>query len=149
MSKKKKCKCQCTVKKSNENKPKFNRRVCFLPKPVQYTIALIVGLCIWWLIYHNLPRLSHFITYSLLHIQPRTHLGESLEFFFYDTPKVLMLLSLIVFFVGLLRSFITPEKTRHILAGKNEFIGNILAATLGIATPHFVHARQCHSSLVL
>ncbi|MCK4608739.1 MAG: permease [Gammaproteobacteria bacterium] len=135
MSKEKKCKCQCQVNKSNDNKPECNGGACFLSKPAQYIIALIVGLGVWWLIYHNLPRLSHYITYSLLHVKPLTHLGESLEFFFYDTPKVLMLLSLIVFFVGLLRSFITPEKTRRILAGKNEFIGNILAATLGIVTP--------------
>lgn len=98
-------------------------------------MAVIGGLIAWWLIYHNLRELSHFLTYSLLQVKPQTKLGESLEFFFYDTPKVLMLLTLIVFFVGLLRSFITPEKTRLILAGKNEFIGNILAALLGIITP--------------
>ncbi|MBU0455973.1 MAG: permease [Gammaproteobacteria bacterium] len=136
MPNRKKCTCQC---QNNNNKSpsssEFNGGACFLPKPVQYVIALVIGLVTWWFVYNNLPRLSHYITYSLLHIKPRTHLGESLEFFFYDTPKVLMLLTLIVFFVGLLRSFITPEKTRRILASKSEFLGNVLAALLGIVTP--------------
>ena len=136
MIKRKKCKCTCQEKNNQGvSSPEFNGGACFLPKAVQYAIALIIGLTIWWFIYHNLPRLSHYITYSLLQIKPHSHLGESLEFFFYDTPKVLMLLILIVFFVGLLRSFITPEKTRKLLAGKSEFLGNILAALLGIVTP--------------
>jgi len=53
----------------------------------------------------------------------------------YDTPKVLLLLALVVFGVGILRSFFTPERTRRILAGRNEAVGNVLAALLGIVTP--------------
>ena len=133
MKKNNKCSCQC---QNNNNKKAPNpKKACFLPKLVQHIAVLMIGLVAWWFICHNLSKLSHYITYSLLHIKPQSHLGESVEFFFYDTPKVLMLLSLIVFFVGLLRSFITPEKTRRILAGKNEFLENILAAILGIVTP--------------
>lgn len=133
MSKKKKCKCQCQIDSSN--KTQFDGGACFLPKSVRYIVVLLLGLSAWWFIYHNLSQLSHFITYTLLSIKPKTHLGDSVEFFFYDTPKIFMLLSLVVFFVGLLRSFVTPEKTRRILAGKNEFVGNILAAILGVITP--------------
>jgi uncharacterized membrane protein YraQ (UPF0718 family) len=95
----------------------------------------ILGLVIWWLIYSRLLPFSSFITYSVLNIHKGSHFGASVEFFFYDTPKVLMLLTLVVFGVGIIRSFFTPEKTRLMLAGKNEFVGNILAALLGIVTP--------------
>ncbi len=135
MKKSKQCACQHQVDTNKTPSPGTGGKVPFLPKPIQYLIGLVVGLTAWWFVYHNLPLFSHYLTYSLLQIKPHTHLGDSLEFFFYDTPKVLMLLTLIVFFVGLLRSFITPEKTRRILAGKSEFVGNILAAMLGIVTP--------------
>ncbi|EKD40682.1 MAG: hypothetical protein ACD_74C00251G0001, partial [uncultured bacterium] len=62
-------------------------------------------------------------------------MGKAIQFFLYDTPKVLMLLALVVFAVGILRSFFTPERTRKILAGKRESVGNVLAALLGIVTP--------------
>lgn len=101
----------------------------------RYILIHIIGILIWWLVYSHLQIFSTFITYSLLHIPRVSRLGETFLFFFYDTPKVFMLLGLVVYVVGLLRSFITPEKTRQFLAGKSEFIGNILAALLGIVTP--------------
>jgi hypothetical protein len=101
----------------------------------RYFLFGVFGLILWAALYSYLPELSRFITYSLLRIKEGTHLGASLEFFFLDVPKVLMLLTLVVFFVGIIRSFFTPERTRQILAGKKEFVGNILAALLGIVTP--------------
>jgi uncharacterized membrane protein YraQ (UPF0718 family) len=98
-------------------------------------LAAILALGLWVLVYKGLNPMSRFLVYDLFGISTGSHLGEALEFFFYDTPKVLMLLVLIVFFVGILRSFFTPEKTRKILAGKNEFAGNILGALLCVATP--------------
>lgn len=94
-----------------------------------------LGLLVWFALYKSLAPISAFIVYQLFGIGEGTHLGEALEFFIYDTPKVLMLLTLIVFVVGILRSFFTPEKTRKILAGRNEFAGNVLGALLGVATP--------------
>jgi len=64
-----------------------------------------------------------------------SHLGESVSFFLYDMPKVLLLLTLVVFVIGIVRSFFTPERTRNILTGKRESAGNVLAALLGIVTP--------------
>jgi len=93
------------------------------------------GVYLWWTIYKSLPGLSAWLTYSLLPIKAGSHLGASVEFFLYDTPKVMMLLTLVVFGVGIIRSFFTPEKTRAYLNGKSEFAGNILAALLGIVTP--------------
>lgn len=93
------------------------------------------ALIIWWNLYNMLPGIARFLTQAILGLDLSSHLGASVEFFFYDTPKVLMLLALIVFFVGVLRSFFTPERTRRLLAGKNEALGNVLAALLGIVTP--------------
>jgi hypothetical protein len=64
-----------------------------------------------------------------------THLASAVEFFIYEVPKVLMLLVLVVFGVGIIRSYFTPERTRAILAGKRESVGNVLAALLGVVTP--------------
>ncbi|MBU0971151.1 MAG: permease [Proteobacteria bacterium] len=93
------------------------------------------GVYLWWSVYRMLPDFSSWLTYGLLPIEQGSHLGSSVEFFLYDTPKVLMLLFLVVFGVGIIRSFFTPEKTRAFLSGKSEFAGNILAALLGIVTP--------------
>jgi hypothetical protein len=71
----------------------------------------------------------------MLGLEQGTHLAGAVEFFLFDTPKVLMLLTLIVFWVGVIRSFFTPERTRRILAGKGESVGTILAGLLGIVTP--------------
>lgn len=90
---------------------------------------------VWWVVYRFLPTVSSWATYSLLSIEKGSHLGASVAFFLYDTPKVMMLLLIVVFGVGIIRSFFTPEKTRAFLSGKSEFAGNILAALLGIITP--------------
>lgn len=74
-------------------------------------------------------------TYSLLSLNPGSSLGAAVEFFVYDAPKVILLLILVVFGVGVLRSFFTPERARAILAGNRESAGNVLAALLGIVTP--------------
>jgi uncharacterized membrane protein YraQ (UPF0718 family) len=101
-------------------------------------IYLVIGaalLAIWIALYSQLIPLSKWLTYSVFGIASGTHLGESVEFFLLDTPKVLMLLVLVVFGVGIVRSFFTPERTRKILAGKRETVGNVLAALLGVVTP--------------
>ncbi len=102
---------------------------------VRQAMLAVLLLLAWWLIYRNLSDFSKFVTYSLLDLSASSHLGSAVEFFLYDTPKVLMLLILVVFGVGVVRSFFTPERTRVILAGKRESLGNILAALLGIVTP--------------
>ena len=98
-------------------------------------ILLAAGVGLWFLIYRQLYSFSGFLTYNILSLQQGSHLGEAVHFFLYDTPKVLMLLSLVIFGVGIIRTFFTPEKTRKILAGKRESAGNVLAALLGIVTP--------------
>jgi len=102
---------------------------------IKFIVLGAAGLGLWFIIYEQLLPLAKFLSYSLLKLQHGSHLGSTLEFFLYESPKVLMLLILVVFGVGIIRSFFTPEKTRRILAGRNEAVGNILAAFLGIVTP--------------
>jgi uncharacterized membrane protein YraQ (UPF0718 family) len=101
----------------------------------RYLAALGVALVGWWLIYGELAPMAHWATYRLLGPDQGTHLAGAVEFFLFDTPKVLMLLLLVVFGVGIVRSFFTPERTRRILAGKGESAGTMLAGLLGIVTP--------------
>ena len=96
---------------------------------------MIPLLVLWGFIYQELANFSRLITYTVLRLQEGKHLSSAIEFFIFETPKVLMLLTLVVFGVGIVRSFFTPEKTRKILAGKRESVGNVLAALLGIVTP--------------
>ncbi len=78
---------------------------------------------------------SRFITTRLLGLTPGTHLGAAVQFFVFEVPKVLLLLALVVFVVGIVRSFFTPERTRSLLAGRRETAGNALASLLGVVTP--------------
>jgi uncharacterized membrane protein YraQ (UPF0718 family) len=94
-----------------------------------------LALMAWWPIYRRLVPFSNWVTYDLVHIAQGSHLGEAVSFFFLDIPKVFMLLLLVVFGIGILRSFFTPERTRTILAGKREILGDVLAALLGVVTP--------------
>jgi uncharacterized membrane protein YraQ (UPF0718 family) len=98
-------------------------------------ILLAVCLAVWVLLYCWIEPAASFLTYSLLQLPADSHLGSSVAFFLYEAPKVILLLTVIVFGVGIVRSFFTPERTRRMLAGKREFAGNVLAGGLGIVTP--------------
>jgi uncharacterized membrane protein YraQ (UPF0718 family) len=82
-----------------------------------------------------LKEAAHAIVLSLFGMDPGSRIAGTLEFFIYDTVKIFLLLSVIIFAVSVIRSFFPPEKTKRILSHKREFIGNILAALLGIVTP--------------
>ncbi len=82
-----------------------------------------------------LSDLSRFVVYSLLKLAPDSRLAPALEFFIYDTIKIFLLLVVIIFAVSIVRSYFPPERTKRILSHKREFVGNILAALLGIVTP--------------
>jgi uncharacterized membrane protein YraQ (UPF0718 family) len=105
-------------------------------------VWLGLGLSLWMVAYYSLQPVADFLTYTLLRLSVSSHIGASVAFFFYDAPKVMLLLVLVVFVIGVARTFITPERTRRILAGKREFVGNIMAASLGIFTP-FCSCSAC------
>jgi len=82
-----------------------------------------------------LKTFASYITYDLIKLDRGSRIGDVLNFFIYDTLKIFLLLVVIIFIVSIIRSYFPPEKTKKILAHKKEFIGNILAALLGIVTP--------------
>jgi uncharacterized membrane protein YraQ (UPF0718 family) len=96
---------------------------------------IVLGIAIWYALYHYLQFFTDLLIDNVFGMQKGLHLTETLRFFIFEVPKVLMLLVLIVFFVGIIRTYFTPEKTRKVLEGKSLFTGNILAALLGIVTP--------------
>ena len=99
------------------------------------SVLAALGLVAWWVIYRNLEHFADWFTFSLLHLSRTTRLGSAVQFFVFEGPKVLMLLTVVVFGVGIVRSFFTPERTRSVLAGRRESLGNILASLLGVVTP--------------
>jgi uncharacterized membrane protein YraQ (UPF0718 family) len=98
---------------------------------------LVIALLItgWLAVYNLIQPLANWISYSALGLAPDSRLGASLAFFLYDVPKILLLLSGMVFVISIIRSFFSPERTRTLLGGKREGAGNVLAAMLGIVTP--------------
>ncbi|MDR3586755.1 MAG: permease [Desulfosporosinus sp.] len=82
-----------------------------------------------------LQSFADYVAYTLFGLLPNSHLGAAVDFFIYDTIKIFLMLATIIFLVSLIRSFFPPERTKKILSHKREFIGNILAALLGIVTP--------------
>ena len=98
-------------------------------------IIPLILIPVWYVIYANLQPVTDWLVDSVLGMTKGSHLTEALRFFIFEFPKVLMLLVLIIFFVGILRSFFTAERTRKALEGKSTFVGNIMASMLGIVTP--------------
>ena len=90
---------------------------------------------IWFLIYHNLQPMTDWFIDTALGMTKGEHLTKALRFFVFEFPKVMLLLTLIIFFVGIIRTYFTPERTRKALEGKKTFSGNVMAASLGIVTP--------------
>jgi uncharacterized protein len=90
---------------------------------------------IFVLLYLSLETGTNYLVYSILSMDRSSHLTETVRFFIFEVPKVLLLLTAIVFIVGIIRSYFSPEKTRKALEGKPLFLGNIMASTLGIVTP--------------
>lgn len=82
-----------------------------------------------------LKDFANYITYVILKLDQGSRLADALNFFIYDTIKIFLLLAVIIFIVSIVRSYFPPEKTKRILSHKREFIGNILAALLGVVTP--------------
>lgn len=99
-----------------------------------WTIGVALAALLWWLVYRQLIPASEWVV-SLAPVERHSRAGDALAFFFYDAPKVLMLLVGVVFAMGVARSFFTPEKTRAWLSGRREGLGNAMAAGLGVLTP--------------
>ena len=111
----------------------LSRRTQLLPQ--QYPRAFLVLAAIAWLALYQALQPAAQALVAALPVDHASHLAGALEFFFYDTPKVLLLLTGVVFVMGMVNSYFTPERTRAMLAGKTEGVANVMAASLGIVTP--------------
>jgi uncharacterized protein len=100
----------------------------------QPVLFLLLAAAAWLALYQALVPASEALV-AQLPVARDSHLGGALQFFFYDTPKVLMLLTAVVFVMGMINSYFTPERTRALLAARSEGMANVMAATLGIVTP--------------
>jgi uncharacterized membrane protein YraQ (UPF0718 family) len=98
-------------------------------------LLIIILLPAWFVIYSYLQPMTDWLIDSVIGMTPGKRLTEAARFFIYEFPKVILLLALIVFFVGIIRTYFTPERTRTALEGKRTFTGNVMAAGLGIVTP--------------
>ena len=92
-----------------------------------------IAMVAWVAAYNLIQPLANWLAYTAFHFQGK--LGESVAFFLYDVPKILLLLSGMIFLISVIRTFFSPERTRALLGGKREGVGNILAAMLGVVTP--------------
>jgi uncharacterized membrane protein YraQ (UPF0718 family) len=95
----------------------------------------VLGAALWYLVYARLEWFSLFAVYDVMGLARGGRFASALQFLIYEAPKVLMLLVLVVFAIGILRSFFTQERTRRVLAGRRETVGNVLGGALGIVTP--------------
>ena len=100
----------------------------------QPLLFLLLAGAAWFGLYQTLLPAADALV-AALPVDRDSHLGGALQFFFYDTPKVLLLLTGIVFAMGIVHTFVSPERTRAMLSGKRLGIGNVMAASLGVVTP--------------
>jgi len=97
-------------------------------KNIKKTIWVpLILIPIWFLIYHNLQPITDWMIDTILGMPKGAHLSEALRFFIFEFPKVMLLLTLIIFVVGIIRTYFTPERTRKALEGKKTFTGNVMA----------------------
>lgn len=108
-------------------------------KPIrqdQRSFLLVGTLVILWLIvYNNLQATADWVTYTLLGFNHNSQIGEALNFFIYDTPKLLLLLSGMIFLITLVQTFIDTNKVREVVEKRGEGIGNLMASLFGAITP--------------
>ncbi|MBK8571947.1 MAG: permease [Holophagaceae bacterium] len=96
---------------------------------------LLLALPLWVFFYAVNHGVSEWLAFRLLGLTPKSHLGEAVAFLFYDTPKVLLLLSLVVFIVTFIQTFVSPTRVRDALSKRRPGLGNALASLFGIITP--------------
>jgi len=113
--------------------PTLSRRTLQLPRQFPRAFLLFAALA-WWAAYQALVPASEALV-AALPVDRESRLGGALQFFFYDAPKVLLLLAAVVFAMGIVNTWFTPERTRALLAGRTEGVANVMAAGLGIVTP--------------
>lgn len=75
------------------------------------------------------------VAWRILNLSADTRLGEAVHYFVADVLKIFVMLAVIIFLVAIIRSFFPPERTRKILSYRHHYLGNVIAALLGVVTP--------------
>lgn len=113
----------------------MNPEIASMTSRKQHQLWLLLLLPLWFLLYNYLQPLTNLVVDDLFSMTKGNHLTESVRFFIFEVPKVLLLLTLIIFGVGIIRTYFSPERTRKALEGKSLLTGNVMASMLGIVTP--------------
>ncbi len=124
-----------TVPPGSLSLPAFSPAAAPPPSLSRRLALVVIAGAAWVVAYLALPAAASWLTHGLLGLPSGGHLSDAVEFFVYDTPKVLLLLVAVVYAVGIVHTFVTPERTRALLAGRREAAGYPLAAALGVVTP--------------
>ncbi|WP_440977551.1 permease [Stenotrophomonas maltophilia] len=121
---------------------------CSQPRPVaaapspdskswnrRYFFSIAALAALWWAAYSYILPASNWIAFDLLGVSADSHAGASLEFFIYDTVKILLLLTMLIYVIAWLRASMNTERVRDYLVGKRRGLGYLLGASFGAATP--------------
>ncbi len=104
-------------------------------RPFALWLALALAATIWTVLYVNLVPFWDWLIYDIVNLSAESRWGSAVHFFFYDTTKILLLLTGMIFVITVMRSFFSVERTRALLGGKRQSMGSVLAALLGGVTP--------------
>ena len=99
-----------------------------------WTIVVVAAI-VWIVLYNFIQPIADWLSYGLLALPQDSHLGESLAFFFYDVPKLFLLLGGMIFIITLFQTFIDTQKVRAMVEKRGEGVGNVMAALFGAVTP--------------
>jgi uncharacterized protein len=98
-------------------------------------LSLAAALAAWICLYGLLPVGVDYLTLHVLRLSPQSRLGFCAGFFLYQAPKMLLVLVLVIFVAGVIRSFVGVEQIPGRLAARGEFGGCVLASLIGVITP--------------
>ena len=104
----------------------------------------LAAFALWLGAYLSIAPLARWLTYGLFGFGQESPLGHAVEFFLYDTPKILLLLVLMVYAIGWMRAGLDTDRVREYLKGKGRGIGYALGALFGAVTP-FCSCSRTHS----
>jgi uncharacterized membrane protein YraQ (UPF0718 family) len=99
------------------------------------TAPYLAAAAAWAVLYRSNLGFWEWLLGDVMGLDLEDRLGSSLLFFFYDTVKIALLLTGIILVVTVARSYMSVERTRALLGGRREGVGNVAAASLGVVTP--------------
>jgi uncharacterized membrane protein YraQ (UPF0718 family) len=110
-------------------------KLSFANPDVRLWMLVAIAAVVWIYLYNVIESFANWLTYGLLALPQGSHLGESLAFFFYDVPKLFLLLSGMIFVITFFQTFIDTQKVRAMVEKRGEGVGNLMAALFGAITP--------------